>query len=81
MAQDTVHAFIERLADDEAFRKETGPALAAVTEGDWDNIVAIAAQAGYAFSKTDLIKAVPDNFFRGSGTHPETGWSRSTLKQ
>ncbi len=72
--------FIKRLGEDKEFRLDIGPDLFDIDEGDWAGMVKVAKEYGYTFTKTQLLGAVPDSFFKGSGKNPEAGWDESTRK-
>jgi predicted ribosomally synthesized peptide with nif11-like leader len=67
-------AFIEQLGKDESLRYE----LATLPDKDWDGIVRIAAKAGFVFTVAELIKQVPQGFYKGHGVHPDLGWDKDT---
>lgn len=72
--------FVSRMAEDAEFRMDVGPALLDLKEGDWSRIINVAKDAGYSFTKKQLIAAVPESFFKGEGKHPEAGWEKKTRK-
>jgi predicted ribosomally synthesized peptide with nif11-like leader len=69
-----VKAFIEQLGNDESLRCE----LATLPGRDWEGVVRIAAKAGFVFTVVELIKQLPEGFYRGHGIHPELGWDKQT---
>ncbi len=70
--------FIRKLSEDDGFRKEIGPELLQIKEGDWDGIVRVAESYGLPFSKEELLAVVPENFFKGKGQDPRAGWDENT---
>jgi hypothetical protein len=48
--------------------------LAMLPKNDWEGAVKVAKEAGFTLSVEDLQAAVPKEFFRGAGNHPEYGW-------
>lgn len=76
----TAAQFISRLGKDAEFRLRVGPALLDIQEGDWSGIITVAKDAGYSFTKKQLIAAVPDSFFKGEGKRPDAGWDKKTAK-
>jgi REP element-mobilizing transposase RayT len=72
MATENVQQLFSTLKQNVKLRTQ----LASLKEGDWDGVVKIAQEAGFHFTKEELMAAMPDGFFKGKGKNPDVGWRK-----
>lgn len=72
MAKENIQQLFEELKKNATLRTQ----FASLKEGDWDGIVKIATEAGFHFSKEEVMAEMPEGFFKGKGSKPELGWRK-----